>query len=64
MKEKSYQTYYFELNGFGHGERNFANDQEAKAYLLEKQQYDLVCIYKESDSPDGLPFIMVWEKGE
>lgn len=52
--------YYYETE-FSDGHCRFKDDQTAIEYLTSLPS--LVCIYKESDTEDGIPFIMVWEKG-
>jgi len=36
------------------------NDREALRKLLTKSH--LLCIYKESDTKDGRPYLIVWER--
>lgn len=50
--------YYWEGNGPTSGIFQAANDDEA---LQKISKQKLLCLYKESNTPDGTPFIMVWE---
>jgi len=51
--------YYYELSG-GNGRIDAENDVAAVASLTQRYP-NLLCIYKESDTEDGTPFIMVYE---
>ena len=54
-------TYYWEglgLNPSNHGQFEADSDEEA----LKLRNLDLTwCLYKESNTPDGTPFIMLYE---
>jgi hypothetical protein len=54
-------TYYVETEGQYCGELLLAaNDEDA----LLKMPKDTICLYKESDTPDGLPFIFIYERNK
>jgi hypothetical protein len=50
--------YYYETTD-SHGRLKAASDEEVK--LLASKITNLVCLYKESDTPDGTPFIILLE---
>lgn len=53
-------TYYWEADGLASGRFQALND--AHALRLASERKDLLCLYKESDTADGLPFIILYEK--
>lgn len=56
------ETYYYEIEDVFGGpmSKEFSSDQEAIKELTQHPSLEI--IYKESDTPDGTPFITVWEK--
>ncbi len=58
---KTQKTYYYE-NPVGtrpdHGQFTAADDAEA----LAKMPVTAIFLYRESDTPDGTPFVVVYEK--
>jgi hypothetical protein len=50
--------YYYELKN-GSGKINAKNDIVAITSITQRFQ-DLLCIYKESDTEDGTPFIIIY----
>jgi hypothetical protein len=62
--------YYYELHeetqvrnaqNKGHGEIQAENDAAAVAHLLQQFERELLCVYKENDTKDGTPFIIIYE---
>lgn len=53
--------YYWESE-LDNGQIVSENDEEAIKQLRHKS--DLLCIYKESDTKDGTPFLLIWEKSK
>jgi hypothetical protein len=54
-------TYYYETD-MSHGHSQFSNDEHAKNTLLYLFNKRLMVIYKESNTQNGLPFIIVYER--
>ena len=57
-------TYYYETDSRvswgGHGSFQAENDQLALDVFPSKEK--LLVLYKEADTPDGTPFIIIWER--
>jgi hypothetical protein len=52
--------YYYETFA-SHGEIKAVDDSAALKHLAEQFGVNLMCVYKESDTPDGTPFIMLYD---
>lgn len=52
--------YYWEEDGPASGKFQASNDAEALQRVSKRS--NLLCLYKESDTPDGTPFVMVFER--
>jgi len=60
--------YYYELFSskkpqgiHGKPQGQFSSDEDAVEKLINIYGKDLQVVYRESDTPDGLPFIMLFE---
>ena len=55
------QIYYWESED-DNGRFYASDDSDAINFIKKFKHIQLLAIYKESPTPDGLPFIIVWKK--
>lgn len=60
------KLYYYELEDTSCGPFEYRSSGDAKTINFLKETYKdvLLCVYTESDTPDGTPFIMLYDKNK
>jgi hypothetical protein len=66
QERKIQMRYYYYEQEVGYGEFKSVNDNEAKKRIPEfnSKKNPLLVLYRESDTLDGLPFVILYKKVE